>query len=111
MFLILPTHKKYIKLLRDRANSGNPIVTTQKDWKEFRELVRTTKQRLPRHQGLYRITLRAMNRLQGDVKTEEIIAILDNKAITIIENILANAEWKSFLSFARFCTKKSRPAA
>ena len=36
-----------------------------------------------------------MNRLQGDVKTEEIIAILDNKAITIIENILANAEWKS----------------
>lgn len=95
MFLILPTHKKYIKILRDRAKSGNPVVTTQKDWKEFRELVRTTKQRLPRHQGLYRISLRAMNRPQEDVKTEEIIAILDNKAITIIENTLAKAEWKS----------------
>ncbi len=95
MFLILPAHKKYIKLLRDRVYSGNPVVTTQKDWKDFWELVKTTKQRLPRHQGLYRITLRAMNRPQEDVKTEDIIAILDNKAITIIENTLAKAEWKS----------------
>ena len=95
MFLILPTHRKYIRLLRERSNSGNPVVTTKKDWEDFRELVRKTKQRLPRHQGLYRITLKAMNRPIEEVEPEDIYAVLDKRAISVIENTLAKAEWKS----------------
>ena len=95
MFLILPTHRKYIRLLRDRDNSGNPVKITKKDWEDFHELVRTTKQRLPRHQGLYRITLRAMNRPLEEVDPKDIYAVLDKRAISVIENSLAKAEWKS----------------
>lgn len=43
MFLILPDHRKYIKLLRDRANSGNPVVMTKVDYDDFLNLIRTTK--------------------------------------------------------------------
>lgn len=95
MFLILPTHRKYIRLLRERANSGNPVVITKKDWKDFWELVRKTKQRLPRHQGLYRITLRAMKRPKEEVESEDIYAVLDKRVISVFENTLAKAEWKS----------------
>lgn len=94
-FLIHPTHRKYIKLLRTRSDNGNPIITTKKDWDDFLELVRTTKQRLPRHKGLYRITLRAMNRSLKEINSDEIHAILDGKTIDIIEGVLAKAERKS----------------
>lgn len=94
-FLIHPTHRKYIKLLRTRADNGNPIILTKKDWDDFLKLVKTTKQRLPRHKGLYRITLRAMNRSQEAINQDEIFTVLDNNAIDIIEETLAKAEWKS----------------
>ena len=95
MFLLQPTHKKYIKLLRDRVKSGNPVIMTKKDRADFLKLFRTTKQRLPRHQGLYRITLNAIKRSPEDINSEEIFVVLDNRAISVIERTLAKAEWKS----------------
>ena len=95
MFLILPTHRKFIKLLRDRANSGNPVITTKKDWADFMELVKTTKQRGERHQGLYRITLRAIKRSPEEIDSRDIHGRLDNRAINLFERTLAKAEWKS----------------
>ena len=95
MFLILPTHRKFIKLLRDRANSGNPVVMTNKDNEDFRELVKKTKQRGERHRGLYRITLRALHHSEEEIDTEGTYAILDNRAVDLFEKTLAKAEWKS----------------
>ena len=95
MWLIHPTHRKFIKILRDRAKSGNPVVTTKNDWNEYLKIVRTTKQRLPCHQGLYRIIIRAINRPQNEIKKENIYSILDNMKIDIIEKTLSKAEWKS----------------
>lgn len=95
MFLILPTHRKFIKLLRDRSNSGNPVVMTQKDNEEFRELVKKTKKRGERHRGLYRITLRALRHSKEEIETEGVYAILDNRAVDLFEKTLAKAEWKS----------------
>ena len=95
MFLILPTHRKYIKLLRERANSGNPIVIKKKDMEDFRELVRTTHQRGARHRGLYRITLKAMKCSPEEIELEDIECILDNRAVNFVEKTLAKVEWKS----------------
>ena len=95
MFLILPTHKKFIKLLRDRANSGNPVVMTQKDNEDFQELVRMTKRKGERHRDLYRITLRALNHSKEEIETEGLYAILDNRAVELIEKTLAKVEWRS----------------
>lgn len=95
MFLILPTHRKFIKLLRDRANSGNPVVMTQKDKEDFLELVKKTKKKGERHRGLYRISLRALHHSKEEIDTEGIYAILDNRAVDIFEKTLAKVEWKS----------------
>lgn len=95
MFLILPTHRKFIKLLRDRANKGSPVVLTIQDKDDFITLVRDTKQRLRRHQGLYRIMLKAMKRQREDIQPDDVHAILDNEAIKVFEKALSKAEWKS----------------
>lgn len=68
---------------------------TKKDCADFEELIRTTKQRLARHQGLYRITLKAIKRLQEDIKPEEKYVALDIRTVDVIERTLAKAEWKS----------------
>ena len=102
-FLIHPTHRKYIRLLRNRAVGGNPIVLTNQDVEDFRKLMKTSKQRLYRHHGLYRITLRAMSRPQSDVTTEEIHSILDEDAINHIARFLSKAE-RSQLGTTLFST-------
>lgn len=92
--MIHPTHRKYIRLIRDRADSGNPIIITKKDWEDYLALIKSTNKKMARHQGVYRITLRAMNRSKEEVKTEAIQVVLDHNAINQIENFLSKAERK-----------------
>ena len=92
--LIHPTHRKYIRLLRDRANCGYPIIITKKDREDFLKLVKSTNERYKRHQGIYRITLRAMNRSQEDIALDDIHAILDKAQIDIIERTFSRLERK-----------------
>lgn len=84
--LIHPTHRKYIKLLREKADSGNPIIITKKDWEDYVALIKSTNKKMARHQSVYRITLRAMNRSKEEVETEDIQVILDHNAINQIES-------------------------
>ena len=90
--LIHPTHRRYIRLLRNRANEGNPIVLTFQDVEDFRKLMKISKKRMVRHQGLYKITLCAMQRPQSEVATEEIHSILNEEAIDHIAKVLSQAE-------------------
>ena len=92
--LIHPTHRKYIKLLRDRADSGNPILITKKDWEDYVALIKSTNKKMARHQGVYRITLRALNRTKEEVETEDLQMVLDHNAINQIETFLSKAEHK-----------------
>ena len=114
MFLILPAHRKFIKLLRDRANSGNPVVMTKVDYDDFLKLIRTTKKRGERHRGLYRITLRALRHTKEEIESEGIYAILDNRKVDLFAKTLAKAERRSLgatlkgaylLPFLRFVIK------
>lgn len=49
---------------------------------------------MARHQGVYRITLRAMNRSKEEVKPDDIQVVLDYYAIKQIEKFLSKAERK-----------------
>ena len=95
VFLILPTHRKLIKLLRDRANAGSPAIMLKKDSADFIELFKSKKQRGARHRGLYRITLRVLQRPPEEIEPEEIHAVLDNQMVNLFEKTLAKAEWRS----------------
>lgn len=115
MFLILPAHRKFIKLLRDRANSGNPVVMTKVDYDDFLDLIRTTKKRGERHRGLYRITLRALHHTEEEIESEGIYAIINNRTIDLIAKTLAKAERRSLgstlkgaylIPFLRFVLKR-----
>jgi hypothetical protein len=115
MFLILPAHRKFIKLLRDRANSGNPVVMTKVDYDDFLDLIRTTKKRGERHRGLYRITLRALHHTEEDIEVEGIYAIIDNRMVNLFAKTLAKAERRSLgatlkgaylVPFLRFVLKR-----
>ena len=54
--------------------------------------MKKSRQRLYRHQGIYRITLRAMNRPESLIETNEIHSILDNKVIDHIAEFLCTVE-------------------
>lgn len=90
--LIHPTHRKYIKLLRDRANSGNPVIVTKDDNEAFLKLINRTQQKLERHKGFYRITLRAINREPASITDDEFYGTLDNGRIDAIEQLLSRVE-------------------
>ena len=49
---------------------------------------------MARHHGVYRITLRAMNRLNEEIEPEDIQVVLDQNAINQIEYFLSKAERK-----------------
>lgn len=95
MYLILQTHRKYIKLLRDRANLENPVIITKEDLADFQNLFKTTKQSGARHQGLYRITLKALKRPSEEIDSNDIYGRLDNRVINQYEKYLAKLEWRS----------------
>jgi len=87
--LLHPTHRKFIRLLRGQVEQGKPIIVTNSDISNFKELMRRTKIALERHKGIYRILLQAMRRTvthKGDI-------ILDSSHIDYIESVFCKAEW------------------
>ena len=92
--LIHPTHRKYIALLKERTKCGDPIVLINQDKEDFLELTKRTKQRLKRHQGIYRITLRAMSRPKSKINDNDVYVVLNDDVISIIAKTLARLERK-----------------
>ena len=62
MLLLHPTHRKFIKLLHKHVSNGNVILLTMDDFLELEEGFKRTKNSLKRHQIVYKIFLRAINR-------------------------------------------------
>lgn len=94
-FLIHPTHRKYIKLLRDSIRNGYQLVFTDEDCRDFKQLMRSTKNRGKRHRGIYRLTLRAKNRPISELEKEENKYVITERAIKSIEKQFAKVEWQT----------------
>lgn len=72
--LLHPTHRKFVRIIRDRVNSGRPIILTKTDIKAFQDICQGTMTMLKRHQGIYRIVLTAANRpIEGIEKNEKVV--------------------------------------
>ena len=71
-FLLHPTHRKFIRLLRDRIDSGYPIIITQSDLDAFNHICQGAMTMKKRHQGIYRIVLTAVYRPIEEIDKDEI---------------------------------------
>lgn len=89
--LLHPTHRKFIRILREHVEHGTPIIVTKSDKDAFKALVQRTKKSLARHKGIYRLLLRAMQRTvihEGDT-------ILNSLHIDYIESVFCDVERKN----------------
>ena len=57
ILLLHPTHRKFIKLLRNKVNNGDVIYITKEDQSEWQSVFNTSKNSKKRHQETYRIFL------------------------------------------------------
>lgn len=92
--LIHPTHKKFIKLLRECAENGTPIGLIDEDIEDLKGLFHRTKKRGERHRGIYRIVLKAMRRQPSEIQDNDSIHYINKDEIDFIEKQFARVERK-----------------
>ena len=90
--LFHPTHRKFIRLLRDRNNNGRPIIITQADRDEFNRIMQGTVPMIQRHQSIYRLVLTAASRPIEEIDKNEKIGLIGDSQIDIIEACFSKAE-------------------
>ena len=90
--LFHPTHRKFIRFLRDRINNGYPIILTQADWDEFNRIRQGTVPMIQRHHSIYRILLTAAYRPIEEIDKKEKIWLIGESQINTIEKCFSKAE-------------------
>lgn len=93
ILLLHPTHRKFIKLLRDNVNNGNVIFLTSEDISEWEYIFNTSKNSKERHQATYRIFLRAINRVNTEIPNNAIA--INSSSVDHIEVFLRKIELKN----------------
>lgn len=93
-FLIQPTHRKFIKILRDRYKDGTPVILNEEDIEEFKSLFERTSNAFERHIGIYTIILRAKDRPYSELSTPGRFVVLDRNKLNLIEKHFCFAEWR-----------------
>lgn len=93
-FLIHPTHRKLIRLMRNRLKEGHPIVFIQSDFDAFHALSQGTMTMIDRHQKIYRLVLTAVYRPIEELDRTEKVCIVGDARVNVIEKCFAKAERK-----------------
>ena len=94
-FLIQPTHRKFVRLLRESLTGGTPIVLNEDDISNLLSLLRIkTMRAVERHKRLYKIFLCARRRPYCELLDDEKKVVIDSNVINYIEKRLFIAEWK-----------------
>lgn len=91
-FIIHPTHRRFLGLLRERYESGAPVVILKSELDDlFKRLPSIPSQTL-RNQFVYREVLRAMNRPLSEIQHCTGFVVFDDKRINTIEAVFAKVE-------------------
>ena len=93
ILLLHPTHRKFIRLLRNHTNNGEVIILTQEDKDEWLSFLSRTKNSKKRHQITYRIFLRAINRKR--IESTEDVIVINHSSVDYIERVLRKVEFKN----------------
>ena len=92
--LIHPTHRKLIRLMRNRLKDGHPIVLIKKDFDAFHAISQGTVTMIDRHQNIYRLILTAVYRPIEEIDRTEKVCIVGDASVNVIEKCIAQAERK-----------------
>lgn len=92
IWLLHPSHRKFIKRLHDKVGPQGKIVITKDDLDIQKDLWAKTKNSQRRHKGIYRIIFSAINRRTESIDKEQIWGIITVEAI---ETGLRRIELKS----------------
>lgn len=90
ILLLHPTHRKFIRLLRDKVSKGDIIFITKEDQSEWQSVFSTSKNSKKRHQATYRILLRAINRVCTEIPDSAIV--INSSCVDHIERFLRKVE-------------------
>ena len=93
ILLLHPTHRKFIRLLRDKVSKGDVTFITQEDLSEWKSVFSTSKNSKKRHQATYRILLRAINRICTEIPDSAIV--INSSCVDYIERFLRKVELKN----------------
>lgn len=93
ILLLHPTHRKFIKLLRNNVNNGEIIFLTSEDKNEWQSVFNKSKNSKKRHQATYRIFLRAINRVCTEIPDN--VIVIDSSSVDYIEGFLRKVELKN----------------
>ena len=92
ILLLHPTHRKFIKLLRDNVNNGEVIFLTTEDKNEWLPVLNKSKNSTKRHLATYRIFLRAINHVNTEIPNNAIV--INSSCVDYIERFLRKVELK-----------------
>ena len=96
--IIHPTHRRFIRILRDRYKNGEPVVILKKEFDNVLATLPSFTTPTARNQYIYREVLRVMNRPLSEIQHCTGIMVLDKKNINRIESVYAKIERKHLCS-------------
>lgn len=90
VLLLHPTHRKFIKLLQKQTENNGCICFSQNEINEYKKIFSSTTKSIERHQRIYRIFLKAIQRTQAQQCNCAII--LTSESVNEIEKNLRKVE-------------------
>lgn len=93
-FIIHPTHRKFLRLLRERYKSGTPVVMLKGEVDDLLKKLPSVSSPTLRNQLIYREVLRAMNRPLSEIQQCTGFVVFNEKTIRTIESVYAKVERK-----------------
>ncbi len=93
-FIIHPTHRKFLRLLRNRINEGNPIIIRKAELDALFNNLPLLQSATARNQLVYRLALRAQNRPLSDIQQYDDLILVNERFVRGIESVYARVERK-----------------
>lgn len=90
--IIHPTHRRFLRLLREQYESGTPIVILKSELDDLFKRLSSFPSPTLRNQFVYREVLRAMNRPLSVIQHCAGFVVFDDKCINTIETIFVKVE-------------------
>ena len=92
--IIHPTHRKFLRLLRNRLKEGNPVVIRKVELDNLFNELPILQSATARNQLVYSVALRAMNRPLSEMQQYDDLIIVNERFIRNLESAYAKVERK-----------------
>ena len=94
--VIHPTHRKLLRMLRERDKEGRPVILLKEEMKHVFEVLPTLQSATVRNQYVYRVLLCALKRPFTEVQHHKDFIVLNKHIINVLGNAYAKVERSHF---------------